>query len=378
MPARMLWMAIVACCFVPLPALAQAPVESSADAPAVAPTGGADQFDQLLGQWKGIITELRKIQQKYRVAPEDQLDALRKEYEQTLATGMDLLPKIEAAAIARYNANMDDKDATAFLYKVSMDAVERDDYPKAYKLLHVLRDGGYDESKLIAPMVIAAFGTDNFSEAVDLFSKAQKENLPVSERAGQAAYMAKMVQDKWAREKEIRKKEAEADDLPRVKLTTTQGDMVIELYENEAPETVGNFVSLVEKKFYDGLTFHRVLPHFMAQGGDPKGDGSGGPGYNIYCEAYNDDARHHFSGTLSMAKGSQKNTGGSQFFLTFQSTPHLDDIHTVFGRVIEGKEVLPKITRRDPEANDAPKPDRILKAEVIRKRDHVYEPHKVP
>lgn len=374
MPARMLWMAIVACCFIPLPALAQAPVET----PAVAPMGDTDQFEQLLGEWKEIIAELRKIQQKYRVAPEDQLTQLRKDYEQTLAKGMELLPKIESAAIARFNANKEDKDATAFLYKVAMDAVERDDYPKAYKLLHVLQEGGYDERTLIAPMVIAAFGTEHFNEAVDLYSKAQKEKLPVTDRASQAAYMAKMVQDKWAREQEIRQKEAEANDLPRVKLTTTQGDMVIELYENEAPETVGNFISLVEKKFYDGLTFHRVLPHFMAQGGDPKGDGTGGPGYNIYCEAYNDDARHHFSGTLSMAKGSQKNTGGSQFFLTFQATPHLDDIHTVFGRVIEGKEVLPKITRRDPEANDAPQPDRILKAEVIRKRDHVYEPHKVP
>ncbi|RCS40805.1 peptidylprolyl isomerase [Bremerella cremea] len=265
-----------------------------------------------------------------------------------------------------------------FLYKVASDALERDNYEKAYKLIHVLKDGGFDENKLLGPQVLAAYGTDHFKEAGEAFKLLRERQLPVDERISQAGFTAASEEKKWEREEEIRKKEAEADDLPRVKLTTTQGDLVIELYENEAPETVGNFINLVEKKYYDGTVFHRVLPHFMAQGGDPKGDGTGGPGYNIYCEAYNDDARQHFSGTLSMAKGARKNTGGSQFFLTFQATPHLDNVHTVFGRVIEGKEVLPKMTRRDPEAVDAPQPDRILKAEVIRKRDHKYEPHKVP
>ncbi|WP_233216466.1 peptidylprolyl isomerase [Blastopirellula marina] len=376
MPARYLWMAILTCCFVPLTALAQAPAE--APPAAEAPQGEQDQFDKLLTEWKGIIAELRTIQQQYRLAPEGQLPELRKQYNQVLAKGMDLLPQIEKAAITRLEANKEDKDATMFLYKIVTDAVERDDYQKAYKLIHVLKEGGFDENQLLAPQVLAAYGTDHFEEAAKAFELIRERQIPAGDRVAQAGFTAADEQKKWVREEELRKKEAEADDLPRVKLTTTQGDLVIELYENEAPETVGNFVNLVEKKYYDGLAFHRVLPHFMAQGGDPKGDGTGGPGYNIYCEAYNDDARQHFAGTLSMAKGAKKNTGGSQFFLTFQATPHLDNIHTVFGRVIEGMDVLPKITRRDPEAVDAPQPDRILKAEVIRKRNHKYEPHKVP
>jgi cyclophilin family peptidyl-prolyl cis-trans isomerase len=159
--------------------------------------------------------------------------------------------------------------------------------------------------------------------------------------------------------------------------------IVIELFENEAPETVGNFVSLVEKKFYDGLTFHRVLPNFMAQGGDPDGNGGGSPGYSIYCETGKPNARKHFRGTLSMAHAG-KDTGGSQFFLTFRPTPHLNPGkpevspgHTVFGRVIEGMDVLPKLQRRDPQALNPPPPDKIVKAEVIRKRNHAYEPNKV-
>ena len=113
----------------------------------------------------------------------------------------------------------------------------------------------------------------------------------------------------------------------------------------------------------------------MAQGGCPKGDGTGGPGYKIYCECQRDDFRHHFTGTLSMAHAG-KDTGGSQFFLTFRPTPHLDGRHTAFGRVIEGLEVLPRLQRRDPQRSRV-EPDKILRAEVVRKRDHDYQPTKV-
>ncbi|TVS15175.1 MAG: peptidylprolyl isomerase [Planctomycetaceae bacterium] len=182
----------------------------------------------------------------------------------------------------------------------------------------------------------------------------------------------------WEVEQALRQQEAEADDLPRVLLSTSKGDLVIELLENEAPETVANFISLVSDRFYDGLPFHRVIPGFMAQGGCPVGDGTGGPGYRIYCECDKENHRKHFRGTLSMAHAG-RNTGGSQFFLTFLPTPHLNGAHTVFGRVIEGMEVLAKLQRIDPSDDQAAarEPDRIIKAEVIRKRDHDYQPRKV-
>jgi cyclophilin family peptidyl-prolyl cis-trans isomerase len=164
--------------------------------------------------------------------------------------------------------------------------------------------------------------------------------------------------------------------LPRVKLQTTKGDIVIELFENEAPDTVGNFISLVEDGFYNDLSFHRVLKNFMAQGGDPKGDGTGGPGYNIYCECYKPDYRRHFQGSLSMAHAG-RDTGGSQFFLTFRQTPHLNGRHTCFGRVIEGMDVLSRLQRVNPEMPGDETPDKIVKAEVVRKRDHAYAPRKV-
>ncbi|NLX94993.1 MAG: peptidylprolyl isomerase [Rhodopirellula sp.] len=160
--------------------------------------------------------------------------------------------------------------------------------------------------------------------------------------------------------------------MPRVLLKTSKGDIVVELFENEAPNAVANFISLVEKGFYNGLTFHRVLPAFMAQGGCPIGNGSGGPGYQIPCECYQPNHRLHFRGTLSMAHAG-RDTGGSQFFLTFVPTTHLDGKHTAFGRVIEGMGVLGEIQRHDPEDPNSPDPDKILEAKVVRKREHQYE-----
>lgn len=182
----------------------------------------------------------------------------------------------------------------------------------------------------------------------------------------------------------IRQAEAAKDDLPRARLVTTKGDIVLELFEDQAPNTVANFVNLIESGFYDGLSFHRVIEDFMAQSGDPKGDGSGGPGYTIACECYSPEARRHFTGSLSMAKAMARDTGGSQFFITFKRTDRLDGQHTVFGRVLSGWDVLDNLARThviQPDGREVPIPgvekDKITKAEVIRKRDHEYKPKKV-
>ena len=135
---------------------------------------------------------------------------------------------------------------------------------------------------------IAAFVLNDYENAEKYFKLAKDAGV-LSTYGKELEPNVAEYKDLWAKEQAIREAEAKADDLPRVKLTTTKGVIVLELFENEAPETVGNFVSLVEAGKYDTLTFHRVLKNFMAQGGDPKGDGSGGPGYHIYCECYKPD-----------------------------------------------------------------------------------------
>ena len=124
------------------------------------------------------------------------------------------------------------------------------------------------------------------------------------------------------------------------------GEIVIELFAKETPMTVNNFVFLARDGYYDGVTFHRVLPGFMAQTGDPTGTGSGGPGYRFEDE-FHPDRRHDGPGVLSMANAGE-NTNGSQFFITFTATPQLDFVHSVFGRVTSGMEVVEGITLRRP------------------------------
>ncbi|PKR78898.1 peptidylprolyl isomerase [Halalkalibacillus sediminis] len=119
----------------------------------------------------------------------------------------------------------------------------------------------------------------------------------------------------------------------------------IDLYDQEAPNTVDNFVKLAEDGFYDGLTFHRVIPNFVIQGGCPKGDGTGGPGYTIKCETEGNPHKHQ-RGTLSMAHAG-KDTGGSQFFVCHSPQPHLDGRHTVFGQVTDGVEIVDRVKPGD-------------------------------
>jgi peptidyl-prolyl cis-trans isomerase B (cyclophilin B) len=135
--------------------------------------------------------------------------------------------------------------------------------------------------------------------------------------------------------------------MSKVKISTAKGDMIAELYDNETPKTVNNFLELIGKKFYDGLNFHRVIPNFVIQGGCPNGTGAGGPGYNISCEV-DAEKQFHDRGVLSMAHAG-RDTGGSQFFICHgrDNTSHLDRNHTCFGKVIEGLDIIDAIGAGD-------------------------------
>jgi len=146
---------------------------------------------------------------------------------------------------------------------------------------------------------------------------------------------------------------SEGETLNRVAVIETNlGTMEIELFNDKAPRTVSNFVDLIEKGFYDGVIFHRIISGFMIQGGDPTGTGRGGPGYTIDDE-FHPDLKHDSKGILSMANAGP-NTGGSQFFITLAPTPHLDNRHAVFGKLISGEDVLDKIGAVETGPNDKP------------------------
>lgn len=141
-------------------------------------------------------------------------------------------------------------------------------------------------------------------------------------------------------------------DVVRVKIETTLGDIEAELFEKETPKTVTNFVSLTKKGFYDGIIFHRVIPGFMIQTGDPTGTGTGGPGYK-FADEFSPSLKHNQEGILSMAN-SGPNTNGSQFFITEAPTPWLDQKHSVFGKVTKGMDVVHKIANSKRDSSDKP------------------------
>lgn len=130
-------------------------------------------------------------------------------------------------------------------------------------------------------------------------------------------------------------------------IKTEKGDMTVEFYDNDAPGTVANFLKLAKEGYYDGVTFHRVIPDFVIQGGDPTGTGAGGPGYNIKCELDGEN-QYHDRGVLSMAHAG-RDTGGSQFFICHSrnNTAHLDRNHTCFGKVVENVDVVDEIRQGD-------------------------------
>lgn len=145
---------------------------------------------------------------------------------------------------------------------------------------------------------------------------------------------------------------------------TDKGEIKIELFTAKAPKTVNNFVFLAREGYYDNTTFHRVLPGFMAQGGDPTGTGGGGPGY-YFEDEFDPDLRFDGAGYFAMAnRGPNTKTNGSQFFITFGPTQYLNDQHTIFGKVVEGMDVVLSLTLRDPQENPDYLGDRIHTIEI--------------
>lgn len=146
-------------------------------------------------------------------------------------------------------------------------------------------------------------------------------------------------------------------------METEKGTLVLELFAKDVPVTVNNFVFLANEGFYDGCTFHRVKPGFMAQGGDPTGTGRGGPGYRFEDEF---TEHTHVVGALSMANaGPNTNTNGSQFFIAYTPQPGLNGRHTVFGQLVEGMDVLEKLTPRDPSQNPQFEGDKIIRIFMV-------------
>jgi cyclophilin family peptidyl-prolyl cis-trans isomerase len=334
-------------------------------------------YEEASTAWREYLKEMRTLNVRFHSAPHQEMAVYRAQWNNLLAKGRsEVVPNLRRAALAALQAAPDtDASLSLLLLNMLADDIERDAYSEGLELGSALIASQHGMPEIFDHTGIAAFALHEFDLAREYLERARDTGL-ISDKGRMMLLDLDNTQRLWENELAQREIDAEAE-LPRVELVTSQGTVILELFEDQAPDTVGNFISLVEDGFYRDLLFHRVLPGFMAQTGCPNGDGSGGPGYRVYCETDRPDRRYHFRGSVSMAKAEQKHTGGSQFFITFQPTPHLNDLHTVFGRVIEGMDAVDRLQRRDPEELDAHEPDRVLMARVIRKRPHDYRPNKV-
>ena len=335
-------------------------------------------------EWKSLVKDLTEfktkaedLKLKFTKGTAAEKSKISKEF-QTLALTLNTktLPRMQELAPVIYKKNPDDSVAAELMLQT---LYSKNQFPEMVKIADAILKKDPKAQMALNFGGIAKFATHDFDGAVKTLQSAESDGLLIPNLAGSYLDSAENYIKYWEEEQAIRAKEDAATgdaQLPIVKLETSRGDIEILLLENEAPNTVANFISLVEKKFYDGLKFHRVIPSFMIQGGCPnsreniESAGSGGPGYTIACECYEPNARRHFAGSLSMAHAG-KDTGGSQFFLTHLPTPHLNvepgkdgGSHTVFGRVIKGMDIVLSVE----------KGDEIKTATVVRKRNHDYKP----
>ena len=350
--------------------VAESPAQTKKGETNVPPQQTDSDFVQAQEELKKLVGELTELQAEYQQPNADKV-SIENKFNTTRDNARKAALALEQSASAAVLANPENADACAVVRDVLQSALQADNPKKTLSLVQTLDDAGKANEELLLTGATAAMITSELDLA-EKFLKAAEEAGVSADKIASLQKAIDHERPKVDSEMAARAAEEKADDLPRVKIETTKGTIVVELFENEAPNTVANFISLVDSHFYDGTPFHRVIPQFMAQGGDPTGTGTSGPGYTIDCECELPNARKHFLGSLSMAHAG-KDTGGSQFFLTFRPTEHLDGRHTVFGRVIKGLDILPKITRTEgPQAR--PTQDKIISAEVIRKRDHAYEP----
>ncbi len=335
-------------------------------------------WEKVLARKTVILERLPELQKAFRAATEPadrekiakEFGELRDEFQGKVYPELaKLAPKVYAADPKNFEAG---ETALESYFQANK-------YDDAAKVGDQLIAAGRKTQIVMNIAGVAHFARHDFAKAKSVLEAADKEGVLHPQLGGRYLEETDTYVKYWEAEQAIRAKEAAATgdkQLPQVLFKTNKGDILLELFENEAPNTVANFISLVEAKQYDKVKFHRVIPNFMAQGGDPlstdddpRNDGTGGPGYVIKCECYQPNARIHFRGSLSMAHAG-KDTGGSQFFLTHLPTAHLNPNkeeqrgHTVFGRIVKGLDIAAGLEVGD----------EIESAKVIRKRNHQYEP----
>lgn len=328
---------------------------------------------------KNVITAQELIK-KYPDAAEDEKERITAQLENLsvkIPKMHSALLKIAETAYAADSSSFPELDI--FVTEVLEIYLLNDNYEKLYQLLRPMFSKKFSKKlpDIYNVAGITCFALNLYDQAEKYFTLAEKYKV-LSENGKTYRDLIPHYKMLWAREKTLRSQDSARKDLPQILISTSKGDITVELFENEAPNTVANFISLAEKGFYDNSLFHRVIPGAVAQCGAPLDNPNGGPGYTIPDELKisGTTARPFLRGTLGMVNNGP-NTAGSQFFITFMPMKELDGKYTAFGRVINGMDVLADLQRIDPNSPDPMiEPDSISSMLILRKRPHEYIPKK--
>ena len=340
------------------------------------------EFDALRNKLADALLEMRTTYIHYQNNEDQSIDAQNR-YRQQRDRVRELMREVYDAA-DRLMIHQFDKEALTYIGTTIEHREKNDIYDESTLSGSTqLIDGGARELFLFLAAARSAVSVGKVDLAKRIYETVNEDQIEDIDKS--LMYQLDKIKEQW--EAEVQRRESDAKkELPRVRLETTRGNVVVELFLDSAPSTVAHFIGLVEDGFYDGLDFYQVMDHMLALTGDPSGDGRGNSGQFLLDEHERDDARHGVRGSLIMAKIPIADTGkfvpnsaSSQFAILFLPVTTVSGHQTVFGRVIEGMDVISSLRRVDPAEKDKEKkviipPDRILSAEVIRRSDELPQP----
>jgi len=358
--------------------VAKDPAAGSADKQEV--SGARADFDRTFDSWTRMLGELHELELAYHTALGSEREELGKQHAEKLAEGYAMEDELLSQAMRAYGEEpSENEDLKNFLIQIGAILVQSECYEDGLEVSRMLLDKEIDEPFVYQFAAHAAFACSEFDLAERCLKIAKKQS-GLSPEQSRWLSLIEPYKKEWEREKELRETEHLASDLPRVVLVTVRGEIELELFEDQAPNTVANFISLVEDGFYDGRAFYEVKANFGAMSGCPLDDGTGSPGHFIRHEFDEPERRVHFRGSIGTIAENPGLANGSQFCITFLPTPEREGQGTVFGRVIRGMEVLARLQRRSVSglSGGTTPPDTIVTAKVVRKRNHPYEPHRIP
>lgn len=348
-------------------------------------------FESAIERWREAISDMREEMIRFNNGTEEISEKHRSRYRELESMGRAYFDDVFQSALRLLqNAPRQNLGAAQFLLFAVHYRFDRDWYEGTGEAAEILLGVQAEDDDLYEIAGVSLYATGHFDRAEPYLRKAleigkiKEHNFPLLNEFPE-------VKIQWEREQEFLKSDLQTGDLPQVRFLTTRGEIVVELFEDEAPNTVANFIDLVDQGYYADLSFYQVIAGRIALVGDENGDGSGNAGFGLEDESVGEDSRPFMRGSLAMAKlpdvrsqagKTLPNTASSQFFFGIQPMPKVHAEHTVFGRIIAGLDTLSLLNRVDPskkkdDSQIQKSPDRLLSAEVIRRRDHKYEPKRI-